>query len=234
MTGPTKLLVVEDDPNLGSLLSQYLQAKGFEVDLRTDGVQGKQAYDQGRYDLLILDVMLPQKDGFTLAREIRQKDPAVPIVFLTAKSMKQDTLAGFESGADDYMTKPFSMEELILRIQAVLRRANGVERPEPEPERYQLGNSQFDPRKQVLRTPVGERRLTTKESELLRLLCQHQNKVLERNEALRQVWGNDNYFSGRSMDVYIAKLRKYLREDPSVEIINVHGQGFRLITGSAE
>jgi DNA-binding response OmpR family regulator len=234
MTAPTKLLVVEDDPNLGSLLSQYLQAKGFEVELRTDGVQGSQAYDQGRYDLLILDVMLPLKDGFTLAREIRQKDPGIPIVFLTAKSMKQDTLAGFESGADDYMTKPFSMEELILRIQAVLRRANGVERPEPEPERYQLGKSQFDPRKQVLRTPVGERRLTTKESELLRLLCQHQNKVLERNEALRQVWGNDSYFSGRSMDVYIAKLRKYLREDPLVEIINVHGQGFRLISGPAE
>ena len=234
MDAPIKLLLCEDDANLGSLLAQYLTAKGYNVDHRPDGRQGLEAFRQGRYDLLILDVMMPHKDGFSLTREIRQMDEKVPIIFLTAKSMKQDTIAGFQAGADDYITKPFSMEELILRIQAVLRRANGVERPEPEPERYQLGNSQFDPRKQVLRTPVGERRLTTKESELLRLLCQHQNKVLERNEALRQVWGNDSYFSGRSMDVYIAKLRKYLREDPSVEIINVHGQGFRLITGSAE
>jgi DNA-binding response OmpR family regulator len=234
MSQAKKLLVVEDDPNLGTMLSEYLRAKGFEVELCIDGALGRKAYDRGGHDLLLLDVMLPVKDGFTLAREIREKDGSTPIIFLTAKSMKQDTLKGFESGADDYLTKPFSMEELILRVNAVLRRTNGVAAPDPEPESFSLGGCTFDPRKQVLRTPVGERRLTTKESELLRLLCLNRNKVLERSDALRKVWGNDSYFSGRSMDVYIAKLRKYLREDPSVEIINVHGQGFRLIAGEGQ
>lgn len=229
MSSPVKLLLVEDDPNLGGLLAEYLRAKGFLVDLRTDGQQGWLAYSQNTYDMLILDVMMPLKDGFTLAREIREKDPLVPIVFLTAKSMKQDTLEGFKAGADDYLTKPFSMEELMLRTQAVLRRARGAQPLEVEPDHYLIGASRFDPRKQLLATPIGERRLTTKESELLRLLCAHRNDVLERGHALREVWGNDNYFSGRSMDVYIAKLRKYLRDDPAVEIINVHGKGFRLI-----
>lgn len=224
-----KLLVVEDDPNLGSLLSEYLRAKGHTVELRTDGQQGWVAYTEGDFDLLILDVMMPVKDGFTLAREIRQKDKSTPIMFLTAKSMKQDTIQGFEHGADDYLTKPFSMEELILRVNAVLRRTKGVQPKQEEPEQYVLGASTYDTRLQTLRTPAGERRLTTKESELLRLLCTHSNTVLERSEALKAVWGNDSYFSGRSMDVYIAKLRKYLREDPSVEIINVHGKGFRLV-----
>ncbi|HRH68298.1 MAG TPA: response regulator transcription factor [Flavobacteriales bacterium] len=229
MSQPFKLLLVEDDPNLGNLLVEYLRAKGYEADLRTDGQQGRSAYDKGGYDLLILDVMMPQKDGFTLAREIRQKDVSTPIIFVTAKSMKQDTIQGFQSGADDYITKPFGMEELLLRIAAVLRRAKGAEPKSPEPEEYRLGDSSFEPRKQVLRTPQGDRKLTTKESELLRLLCANRNDVLERSVALNAVWGNDSYFNGRSMDVYIAKLRKYLREDPAVEIINVHGKGFRLI-----
>jgi DNA-binding response OmpR family regulator len=229
MSKPIKLLVVEDDANLGSLLVEYLRAKGFEADLRTDGQQGKVAYTTGNYDLLLLDVMMPAKDGFTLAKEIRAKDSTTPILFLTAKSMKQDKVTGFEIGADDYVTKPFIMEELVLRIHAVLRRVNGAEAPQPEPEEYRIGESTFDPRKQVLRTPAGERKLTTKESDLLRLLCVHRNEVLERTDALNQIWGTDSYFSGRSMDVYIAKLRKYLREDPGVEIINVHGKGFRLI-----
>lgn len=229
MSGPNRLLVVEDDANLGVLLSEYLRAKGYDVDLRTDGVQGRAAYDAGGYDLLILDVMMPFKDGFTLAKEIRQKDLATPIIFLTAKSMRQDAILGFQSGADDYMTKPFVMEELLLRVSAVLRRANGYVAAAPEPEFFQIGNSSFEPRKQILRTPVMERRLTTKESELLRLLCLHRNDVLERTMALQKVWGNDSYFSGRSMDVYIAKLRKYLKEDAALEIINVHGKGFRLI-----
>ncbi|MBL7939625.1 MAG: response regulator transcription factor [Flavobacteriales bacterium] len=229
MSQPFKLLLVEDDPNLGNLLVEYLRAKGYEADLRTDGQQGRNAYDKGGYDLLILDVMMPQKDGFTLAREIRQKDVSTPIIFVTAKSMKQDTIQGFQSGADDYITKPFGMEELLLRIAAVLRRAKGAEPKSPEPEEYRLGDSSFEPRKQVLRTPQGDRKLTTKESELLRLLCANRNDVLERSVALNAVWGNDSYFNGRSMDVYIAKLRKYLREDPAVEIINVHGKGFRLI-----
>lgn len=230
MSKPTRLLLVEDDPNLGGLLLEYLQAKGFDAELRTDGQQGWEAYSKGKYDLLVLDVMMPVKDGFTLAKEIRAKDSTTPIIFLTAKSMKQDTVQGFEHGADDYMTKPFVMEELLLRITAVLRRANGVQTVVEEPEFYELGASTYDPRKQILRTPAGERRLTTKESELLRLLCASRNDVLERSKALKEVWGNDSYFSGRSMDVYIAKLRKYLREDPSLEIINVHGKGFRLVT----
>jgi two-component system, OmpR family, response regulator len=229
MSKQTRLLLVEDDPNLGTLLAEYLRAKGFAVELRTDGQQGWDAYAQGGYELLILDVMMPVKDGFTLAREIRAKDKTTPIVFLTAKSMKQDTIQGFEQGADDYITKPFSMEELLLRVTAVLRRTNGIQAPPEEPEQYTMGASTYDPRKQILRTPAGERRLTTKESELLRLLCMHQNDVLERSAALNEVWGNDSYFSGRSMDVYIAKLRKYLRDDPSLEIINVHGKGFRLV-----
>ncbi|MEZ4739872.1 MAG: response regulator transcription factor [Flavobacteriales bacterium] len=229
MSRPIKLLVVEDDPNLGSLLVEYLRAKGYQADLRTDGQQGKVAYTTGGYDLLLLDVMMPLKDGFTLAREIREKDSTTPILFLTAKGMKEDKVQGFGTGADDYITKPFIMEELLLRIGAVLRRVNGAEPQAPEPEEYTLGDSTFDPRKQVLRTPAGERKLTTKESELLRLLCAKRNEVLERGDALNEIWGTDSYFSGRSMDVYIAKLRKYLREDPGIEIINIHGKGFRLI-----
>jgi two-component system, OmpR family, response regulator len=230
MFTPTKLLLVEDDPNLGNLLADYLRAKGYETELRTDGMQGWQAFQKGKFDLLILDVMMPLKDGFTLARDIRKKDAEVPIIFLTAKSMKQDTIQGFQSGADDYITKPFGMEELLLRVGAVLRRTKGAVPKVEEPEHYHIGATFFEPRKQLLRTPAGERRLTTKESELLRLLCAQRNDVLERSKALLEVWGSDSYFSGRSMDVYIAKLRKYLASDPRVEILNVHGKGFRLIT----
>lgn len=229
MSKPIKLLVVEDDPNLGTLLAEYLRAKGYETELRTDGQQGWQAYQKGKFDLLLLDVMMPLKDGFTLASDIRKKDADVPIIFLTAKSMKQDTIHGFQSGADDYITKPFGMEELLLRVSAVLRRTRGAVPKVEEPDHYRIGSTVFEPRKQILRTPIGERRLTTKESELLRLLCIQRNDVLERSKALLEVWGNDSYFSGRSMDVYIAKLRKYLREDPAIEIINIHGRGFRLV-----
>jgi DNA-binding response OmpR family regulator len=234
MSDRIELLLVEDDPNLGALLAEYLRAKDFKVELRTDGQQGMQAYLAGKFDLLILDVMMPVKDGFTLAREIRQQDKTTPIVFLTAKSMKQDTIQGLEIGADDYLTKPFSMEELLLRVNAVLRRALGARPGREEQEHFNIGASTFDARKQVLRTPAGERRLTTKEAELLRLLCAQENDVVERSAALKQVWGNDSYFSGRSMDVYIAKLRKYLREDPSLEIINVHGKGFRLVAQNGQ
>ena len=229
MSKPIKLLVVEDDPNLGTLLAEYLRAKGYDTELRTDGQQGWQAYQKGKFDLLLLDVMMPLKDGFTLASDIRKKDAEVPIIFLTAKSMKQDTIHGFQSGADDYITKPFGMEELLLRVSAVLRRTKGAVPKAEEPDHYRIGGTVFEPRKQILRTPIGERRLTTKESELLRLLCMQRNDVLERSKALLEVWGNDSYFSGRSMDVYIAKLRKYLREDPAIEIINIHGRGFRLV-----
>lgn len=232
MDNAIKLLLCEDDPNLGSLLAQYLVAKGYSVDHRADGKQGWEAYSKGRYDLLILDVMMPLKDGFTLAREIRARDERTPIIFLTAKSMKQDTITGFQSGGDDYLTKPFSMEELILRVNAVLKRARGLAPKEEEPTKFELGSYVFDLRKQTL---TGEhdqepRKLTTKETDLLRMLCLHRNGLLPRDLALKEVWGDDNYFNGRSMDVYIAKLRKYLAPDPRVEILNVHGKGFRLIT----
>lgn len=223
-----KLLLVEDDANLGTLLAEYLRVKGFDVELRSDGAAGLKAYSQGGFDLLLLDVMMPVKDGFTLAREIRLKDQQVPIIFLTAKSMKQDTIQGFQSGADDYLTKPFSMEELVLRVQAVLKRAKGPAGAQDQPQSYALGSYMFDVRKQLLARGGAEKKLTTKESELLRLLCLHRNGLLERRLALREIWGDDNYFNGRSMDVYIAKLRKYLKDDPEVEIINIHGQGFRL------
>jgi DNA-binding response OmpR family regulator len=229
MERPIRLLLCEDDPNLGSLLAQYLGAKGFEVELRPDGRKGLEAYEQGGFDLLILDVMMPLKDGFTLAREVRAVDQQTPIIFLTAKSMKQDTILGFQQGADDYITKPFSMEELLLRVGAVLKRSKGLSSVKEEPRELQLGRFVFDTRKQVLHLNGTERRLTTKESDLLRLLCEHRNGLLSRTEALRTVWGDDNYFSGRSMDVYIAKLRKYLKDDPAVEILNVHGKGFRLV-----
>ncbi len=232
MDNAIKLLLCEDDPNLGSLLAQYLVAKGYAVDHRADGKQGWEAYSKGQYDLLILDVMMPLKDGFTLAREIRARDERTPIIFLTAKSMKQDTITGFQSGGDDYLTKPFSMEELILRVNAVLKRARGLAPKEEEPTKFELGSYVFDLRKQTL---TGEsdpepRKLTTKETDLLRMLCLHRNGLLPRDLALKEVWGDDNYFNGRSMDVYIAKLRKYLAPDPRVEILNVHGKGFRLIT----
>ncbi len=234
MENKTRLLLCEDDPNLGTLLAQYLKAKDYEVELCVDGNLGLAAYNKSEFDLLLLDVMMPQKDGFTLAREIRKDDSDVPIIFLTAKNMRKDTITGFESGADDYLTKPFSMEELLLRIAAVLRRARGVE-PQPEsPTTFILGHYTFDARKQVLMGPGEERRLTTKENDLLRLLCENANTVLERSIALRTVWGDDNYFNGRSMDVYIAKLRKYLAEDPEVEVANVHGKGFRLVLPVAE
>jgi two-component system, OmpR family, response regulator len=229
MDTPTRLLLCEDDPNLGSLLAQYLGAKGYTVELRADGRQGWEAYRQGGFDLLLLDVMMPVKDGFTLAREVRQQDERTPIIFLTAKSMKQDTIQGFQSGADDYLTKPFSMEELLLRVSAVLKRSKGITGAREAPREQLVGRFRFDVRKQVLSLDEQERKLTTKESDLLRLLCEHRNGLLSRNEALKQVWGDDNYFNGRSMDVYIAKLRKYLKDDPGVEILNVHGKGFRLV-----
>lgn len=228
MEKKTKLLLCEDDPNLGSLLAQYLQAKNYEVELRKDGEEGLKAYKKGHFDLLLLDIMMPLKDGFTLAREIRSTDRETPIIFLTAKNMRQDTLAGFECGADDYITKPFSMEELLLRIDAVLRRSWGIAPQEERQTSFTLGKFTFDARKQVLTGPEGERNLTTKENDLLQLLSENANSVLERSTALRTVWGDDNYFNGRSMDVYIAKLRKYLAEDPEVEVANVHGKGFRL------
>ena len=220
----------EDDPNLGTLLSEYLNAKGFETDLAVDGQEGSKLTKRNSYDFFILDVMMPVKDGFTLAREIRQEDKHTPILFLTAKSMKEDTLQGFEAGADDYMTKPFSMEELMVRMNAILRRTAALPEADDEAQEFEIGTYHFDYNKQRLVSPTGEEsKLTTKENELLYLLCKNKNGVMERSFALKAIWGDDNYFNGRSMDVYIAKLRKHLKDDPKVEIINIHGRGFKLL-----
>lgn len=226
MSKSVEILLVEDDPNLGSLLKEYLNAKGHTCTLATDGQKGYNTFVKGNFNFLILDVMMPVKDGFTLAEEIRGIDKAIPILFLTAKSLKEDTLKGFHAGADDYMTKPFSMEELLVRIQAILRRVN--EKEEESQGEYQIGKYYFLSNEQKLRLGDAMQKLTTKENDLLKLLCKNINGVLERNNALKAVWGDDNYFNGRSMDVYIAKLRKYLTEDENVEIVNVHGKGFKL------
>jgi two-component system, OmpR family, response regulator len=220
------ILLVEDDPNLGTLLKEYLNAKGHNCTLAKDGQQGYETFVKGNFDFIILDVMMPVKDGFTLAEEIRGIDKRVPILFLTAKSLKDDTLKGFAVGADDYMTKPFSMEELLVRMQAILRRTGEDE--EESLGEFQIGKYYFKYNEQSLKLGEDIQKLTTKENELLKLLCKNINGVLERNHALKAVWGDDNYFNGRSMDVYIAKLRKYLSEDPNVEIVNVHGKGFKL------
>lgn len=228
----TKILLVEDDDSLGPLLLEYLEAKGFEAKLANDGKKGADMFFKGSFDLLLLDVMMPVKDGITLAKEIRMVDKNIPIIFLTAKSMKEDTIEGFNAGADDYITKPFSMEELLARVNAVLRRTNKVRSTESEEVNFKIGDYQFNSEKQILQHAGKEQKLTTKESQLLRLLCVHKNDVLDRNFALKTIWHDDNYFNGRSMDVYIAKLRKYLKEDSKVEIINIHGKGFKLLVNS--
>lgn len=224
----TRILLAEDDNNLGSLLRDYLQIKKFEVDWVTDGEKAYKYFERNHYDICVLDIMMPLKDGFTLARDIRVKDADIPILFLTAKSMKDDVLEGFSLGADDYITKPFNMEELIFRIEAVLRRTKGS--AEPKNAVFQIGSYFFDPQKQTLDYKNTSQKLTTRETDLLKLLCSNVNRVLERNYALKAIWVDDNYFNARSMDVYITKLRKYLKSDPSVQIINVHGKGFKLIT----
>jgi len=222
-----KVLLAEDDENLGSLLREYLQAKSFDTHWVTDGDKAFKNFEKNKYDICILDIMMPVKDGFTLAKEIRMLNREVPIIFLTAKSMKEDVFEGFSIGADDYITKPFSMEELLYRMQAVLRRTKGD--INKKQEIYNIGKYRFDTNKQLLIFEDKEQKLTTKESELLRLLCNNANQVLERNFTLRTIWIDDNYFNARSMDVYITKLRKYLKGDPSIEIMNIHGTGYKLI-----
>lgn len=228
MEQKTKLLLAEDDENLGLLLKEYLVAKGFEADLYPDGEAAYKGFMKDHYDICILDVMMPKKDGFTLAKDIRIVNADIPVIFLTAKNMKDDVLEGFKLGADDYITKPFSMEELIMRIEAILRRTS-QEGQTSNQQVFTLGKFSFDTRKQTLSDSENSVKLTTKESELLKLLCQNANKVLERNYALKSIWIDDNYFNARSMDVYITKLRKHLKEEPAVEIINVHGKGYKLI-----
>jgi DNA-binding response OmpR family regulator len=223
-----RILLAEDDQNLGSLLKEYLQAKAYEVDLLPDGEKAFKSFQKSFYDLCILDVMMPIKDGFSVATDIRAINRDIPIIFLTAKSMKDDVLEGFKLGADDYITKPFSMEELLFRIEAILRRTKPDLRQSNQVV-YKLGNYTFDFQKQLLQNETNSHKLTTKESELLKMLCDNANNILERNYALKTIWFDDSYFNARSMDVYITKLRKYLKDEPSVEILNVHGKGFKLV-----
>jgi len=224
-----KLLLTEDDPNLGQILSEYLSLKGFETVLCTDGEQGSQKFFSESFDLCILDLMMPKKDGFTLASEIREKDHQTPIIFLTAKSMKEDVLKGFKMGGDDYVTKPFSMEELLARIEAVLKRAQPKEEEAPFPNEFKIGHLTYYYSENRLIKPSGEIKLTTKENELLKIFFENLNQTVDRRDALMKIWKDDSYFNARSMDVYIAKLRKYLKEEESIKILTVHGEGFRMV-----
>ena len=221
-----KILLVDDDRELTSLLKELLDMEGFNVLVAHDGEQALALLDDS-VDLLLLDVMMPKKDGFTLAQEIRQSNAEVPIIFLTAKTLKEDILEGFKLGADDYITKPFSMEELVMRIEAILRRVKG--KKNKESTLYHIGRFTFDTQKQLLTIGEKQTKLTTKENELLALLCSHANEILQRDYALKTIWIDDNYFNARSMDVYITKLRKHLKDDDQIEIINIHGKGYKLI-----
>ena len=225
----TKILLAEDDINLGNLLKNYLAAKSYDTVLFTDGKAALEAFSAEQFTLCILDIMMPEMDGLTLAREIRKAEPEMPVIFLTAKSQKEDILEGFRSGADDYITKPFSMEELLYRIQAILKRTTGSQTVKKQ-ETYAIGKYTFNSVKQLLQFDNETIRLTTKESELLELLCRQGREILERNYALKSIWIDDNYFNARSMDVYITRLRKYFKKDPSVKILNVHGRGYKLIS----
>jgi len=223
------ILLAEDDKNLGNILKSYLEAKGLDVVLCANGEEALTSYKKDYFDFCILDVMMPVKDGYTLAKDIRVLDKKIPILFLTAKSMPEDVLEGFKVGGDDYITKPFSMEELLARMKAIIRRTTGLNPDTPKPTQYKVGRYVFEYNRQLLLIDGLEQKLTSKESELLHLLCDNVNKVLDRREALIKIWNDDSYFNARSMDVYIVKLRKYLKDDPSVELLNVHGIGFKLV-----
>ena len=228
-----KILLVEDDRNFGDVLRSYLEMHQYDVTLATDGEAGYLTYKNGKYDLCILDVMMPKKDGFTLAKEIKEDNADVPVIFLTAKSLKEDVIDGFKIGADDYITKPFNSEELLYRVQAVLKRSMAPVNQESEKKEFFIGKYVFNyPLRILTFDPEGERhkdKLSPKEAHLLRLFCLNKNEVLSRSKALVEIWEEDNYFTARSMDVFVTKLRKYLKKDDDLEIVNIHGNGFRLI-----
>lgn len=229
MTETKKILLVEDDPSLGYVIKDNLTIRGYDVTLCQDGVEGEMAFHSSLFNLCIFDVMLPRKDGFSLARSVREKNRSIPILFLTAKSMTEDKLEGFQAGADDYIIKPFSLEELLCRIEVFLKRGNVQLRDDEKI--FSLGHYQFDFSNLLLKNSKTEKSLTQKEAEVLRLLYQNRERVLKREEILKKVWGDDDYFMGRSMDVFISKLRKYLKEDTSIQIVNYHGVGFKLEIG---
>ncbi|MCK9269762.1 MAG: response regulator transcription factor [Bacteroidales bacterium] len=224
-----RVLLAEDDKNLGNVLKSYLDIKGYDTTLCVNGQEALNAFMHSNFDFCIVDVMMPVKDGFTLVKEIRQKNKRIPVLFLTAKSMQEDKLKGFSLGADDYLTKPFSMEELLVRMQAIIRRAN-ARQGETGNNIFRIGQYTFDYNRQLLKIDGKEQKLTSKESALLRLLAMNLNDVLDRSHALKEIWNDDSYFNARSMDVYITKLRKFLKGDETVELINVHGIGFKLVT----
>jgi len=224
-----KILLVEDDPNFGSILKSYLELNDFEVTLKPDGKQGLLSFNSDPYDICILDVMMPEMDGFTLAREIRKINSDIPFIFLTAKSLKEDILEGFKAGADDYITKPFDSEVLLLKLQAILKRNLQRKESETVANEIKVGKLLFNYNLRTLTFENTTQQLSPKEANLLRMLCTSRDGILLRKDALEKIWGKDNYFNGRSMDVFIARLRKCLKVDPSIEIANIHGNGFRLI-----
>lgn len=223
-----QILLCEDDTNLGMVLKNYLELNDYEVVLERDGKLGLAAFHREKFDLCLLDVMMPNMDGFTLAEEIRDVNPDVPLFFLSAKTMKDDIIQGYKLGADDYITKPFDSEVLLHKIKAILKRNEELHREEANAE-YDLGGYHFNPRLRELTFDGKTQTLSPKENELLKMLSEYKNDLLSREIALKKIWGSDTYFNGRSMDVYIAKLRKYLKEDANIEIVNIHGNGFRLV-----
>lgn len=230
-----KILLTEDDQNFGDVLKSYLEMHDYEVDLAIDGEEGLKFFSKGEYDLCILDVMMPKMDGFTLATRIREKNQTIPLIFLTAKTLKSDVIEGFKIGADDYITKPFNSEELLYRVQAVLKRSQKAPDPRENVKEFTLGDYHFNYALRHLTYKGGDKqKLSPKEAELLRMFCLFKNDVLLRSDALKKIWGEDNYFTARSMDVFITKLRKYLSKDKNLEIVNIHGNGFRLVDKSIE
>ena len=228
-----KILLVEDDPNFGSIMKSYLEMNDYQVTLKVDGKQGLSAFKAQAFDICILDVMMPEMDGFTLAKEIKKANSKIPFIFLTAKSLKADMLEGFKTGADDYITKPFDSEVMLYKIAAILKRKSGSE-TETEKSEYKIGKFEFHYLLRTLTCEGETQQLSPKEARLLKMLCTAKEGILVRKEALESIWGTDNYFNGRSMDVFIAKLRKYLKADPEIEIVNIHGNGFRMISPKAE
>ena len=229
MSMQRKILLAEDDPNLGLLLSEYLKKKDFEVTWAKNGDEALDFFVKDGFDLCLLDVMMPKKDGFTLAKDIRATHLDVPIIFLTAKSMEEDTLQGFKVGADDYLTKPFSMDVLLARVEAVLRRTSTDKSLKQLPDEVAVGKFMYYPNKMKLVLGEVEQKFTPKENELMKLLCENLGRPVSRSFALKLIWGDDTYFNARSMDVYMTKLRKMLKEDASIQIQNLHGEGFRLV-----
>ncbi|MCB0554621.1 MAG: response regulator transcription factor [Phaeodactylibacter sp.] len=234
-----KILLVEDDQNFGDVLRSYLEMHDYEVTLATDGIQGLESYKKGEFDLCIFDVMMPKKDGFTLAKEIREQDQTMPIIFLTAKAMKDDVLQGFKIGADDYITKPFNSEELLYRIQAILKRSLSKADPREDVKEFNIGKYHFNYPLRILTFDIDgpneeKYKLSPKEAQLLRMFAMYKNDILPRSEALTKIWGEDNYFTARSMDVFVTKLRKYLKMDENIEIVNIHGNGFQLLVKAEE